>query len=162
MRYLLDTNICIYIARRKPARVLSRLRQMQPGFFRAELGFFLERGLWGTGVFNEATRLLLDFSRRVLKVHRVEARVAVDNDQSFDRLAPGEVLRVLAQQVAIGVRADRLCGCEPGPQDAHGAASQLYRLVVPQVVRLVLAGRVGALPDVPRPHLPDHTRTRSP
>ena len=67
---------------RSGAAGLFELRQMQPGFFRAELGFFLERGLWGSGVFNEAARLLLDFSSRVLKVHRVEARVAVDNDRS--------------------------------------------------------------------------------
>ncbi len=31
MRYLLDTNICIYIARRKPRQVLSRLQQLRPG-----------------------------------------------------------------------------------------------------------------------------------
>ncbi len=31
MRYLLDTNICIYIAKRRPAEVLSRLSQLHPG-----------------------------------------------------------------------------------------------------------------------------------
>ena len=31
MRYLLDTNICIYIAKRKPAAVLSRFQQLRPG-----------------------------------------------------------------------------------------------------------------------------------
>jgi tRNA(fMet)-specific endonuclease VapC len=31
MRYLLDTNICIYIAKRKPAAVLSRFQRLRPG-----------------------------------------------------------------------------------------------------------------------------------
>lgn len=30
-RLLLDTNICIYIRRRRPATVLARFRQLQPG-----------------------------------------------------------------------------------------------------------------------------------
>jgi len=31
MRYLLDTNICIYIAKRKPPHAHARLQQMRPG-----------------------------------------------------------------------------------------------------------------------------------
>ncbi|MBI1790576.1 MAG: type II toxin-antitoxin system VapC family toxin [Acidobacteria bacterium] len=31
MRYLLDTNICIYVAKRKPAGVASRMRALRPG-----------------------------------------------------------------------------------------------------------------------------------
>jgi tRNA(fMet)-specific endonuclease VapC len=31
VRYLLDTNICIYIAKRQPAKVVSRLEQLEPG-----------------------------------------------------------------------------------------------------------------------------------
>ncbi len=31
MRYLLDTNICIYIAKQKPPEVLARLRRLRPG-----------------------------------------------------------------------------------------------------------------------------------
>lgn len=31
MRYLLDTNICIYIAKRKPPSVLARLESLRPG-----------------------------------------------------------------------------------------------------------------------------------
>jgi tRNA(fMet)-specific endonuclease VapC len=31
MQYLLDTNICIYIAKRKPASVSSRLKRLRPG-----------------------------------------------------------------------------------------------------------------------------------
>ena len=31
LRYLLDTNICIYIARHRPLEVLERFRKLQPG-----------------------------------------------------------------------------------------------------------------------------------
>jgi tRNA(fMet)-specific endonuclease VapC len=31
MRYLLDTNICIYIAKQKPPGVLARLQQLKSG-----------------------------------------------------------------------------------------------------------------------------------
>jgi tRNA(fMet)-specific endonuclease VapC len=31
MRYLLDTNICIYIAKQKPHGVLARLQRLRPG-----------------------------------------------------------------------------------------------------------------------------------
>ena len=31
VRFLLDTNICIYIRRQRPPAVLSRFRQLQPG-----------------------------------------------------------------------------------------------------------------------------------
>jgi tRNA(fMet)-specific endonuclease VapC len=31
LRYLLDTNICIYIAKQRPANVLQRFQSLQPG-----------------------------------------------------------------------------------------------------------------------------------
>lgn len=55
------------------------LRQLQPGFVRGELGFVMASRLWGRGLFPEAARLVLDFAFRVVKVHRIEARSAVDN-----------------------------------------------------------------------------------
>ena len=55
------------------------LRQLQPGFWRGELGFVMASRLWGRGLFPEGAQLLLDFSFRVVKVHRIEARSAVDN-----------------------------------------------------------------------------------
>ena len=58
---------------------LFELRQLQPGFFRAELGFFLERSLWGTGLFRDAAGLLVNFGIGVLGLHRIEARASVDN-----------------------------------------------------------------------------------
>ena len=61
---------------------LFELRQMQPGFFRAELGFFVEPAVWGTGLFFDAAGLLLDYAFRVIGIHRIEARAAVDNVRS--------------------------------------------------------------------------------
>ena len=61
---------------------LFELRQMQPGFFRGELGFFTDPAVWSTGLFSEAARLMLDFSFRVVGVHRIEARATVDNLRS--------------------------------------------------------------------------------
>lgn len=58
---------------------LFELRSLQPGFLRAELGFFLERAWWGKAVFVEASRLLREFAFGVLKAHRLEARVSVEN-----------------------------------------------------------------------------------
>ena len=55
------------------------LRQLQPGFVRGELGFVMASRLWGRGFFPEGSRLVLDFAFRVVKVHRIEARSAVDN-----------------------------------------------------------------------------------
>jgi ribosomal-protein-alanine N-acetyltransferase len=61
---------------------LFELRQMQPGFFRGELGFFMDPAIWGTGLFSDAARLMLDFSFHVVGVHRIEARATVDNQRS--------------------------------------------------------------------------------
>lgn len=55
------------------------LRQLQPGFFRGELGFVMDPDAWGTGIFEEGARLLLEFAFDIVKVHRIEARVAVTN-----------------------------------------------------------------------------------
>ena len=65
---------------------LFELRQMQPRFFRAELGFFVDRSLWGHGIFHEAARLLIHFATETVHVRRIEARVAVDNVRSNEAL----------------------------------------------------------------------------
>ena len=48
MRYLLDTNVCIYIAKRKPLQALSRLEQMKPGDVGMSIVTYLELvyGAW--------------------------------------------------------------------------------------------------------------------
>ncbi len=57
------------------------LRQLQPGFLRGELGFVLAQRLWGRGAFAEGAGLVLDFGFDVVKIHRVEARAAIDNSR---------------------------------------------------------------------------------
>ena len=67
---------------REEAWGVFELRQLQPGFVRGELGFVIAPGYWGTGVFYEGAQLLLDFAFNEAKVHRIEARAAVDNERS--------------------------------------------------------------------------------
>lgn len=64
--------------RQTPAGVFE-LRQLQPGFFRGELGFVLDPAAWSTGMFSDGAQLLLRFAFDVVKVHRIEARTAVAN-----------------------------------------------------------------------------------
>jgi ribosomal-protein-alanine N-acetyltransferase len=61
---------------------LFELRQLQPGFFRAEFGFLMSPTLWGTGLFSDAIQLLLGFATDVIGIHRIEARASVDNARS--------------------------------------------------------------------------------
>jgi len=75
--------ICYGIVPRGEAHAAGvfELRQLQPGFFRGELGFVMAQRLWGHGAFVEGVRLMLDFGFGVVRIHRVEARAAVDNDR---------------------------------------------------------------------------------
>ena len=75
--------ICYGVVPRGETRACGvfELRQLQPAFFRGELGFVLSPRIWGRGIFLEGARLLLDFAVDVVKVHRIEARAAVDNDR---------------------------------------------------------------------------------
>lgn len=65
--------------RRRDAVGVFELRQLQPGFFRGELGFVMDPDEWGKGIFAEGARLMLEFAFKIVKVHRIEARVAVTN-----------------------------------------------------------------------------------
>ena len=58
---------------------LIQIRQLEPGFRTAEWGFALGAPYWGRGLFSEAAQLALDFAFGVLRIHRLEARVAVGN-----------------------------------------------------------------------------------
>lgn len=69
------------------AHGIFELRSLQPGFVRGELGFVLAQEFWGSGIFLEAAQMMLDFSFDVTNIHRIEARVAVDNERSNAALA---------------------------------------------------------------------------
>lgn len=81
--------ICYGIVPRgeQDAMGVFELRQLQPGFLRGELGFVLSPRFWGTGVYLEGANLLLEFAFEMVKVHRIEARAAVDNDRGNAALA---------------------------------------------------------------------------
>jgi RimJ/RimL family protein N-acetyltransferase len=48
----------------------------------AEIGFALRAAMWGTGVFRAAGALLCRFGFDVMKLHRLEMRVAVENTRA--------------------------------------------------------------------------------
>jgi RimJ/RimL family protein N-acetyltransferase len=65
------------------------LRHIDQPMRTAQIGSWLGREYWGTGANAEAKQLLLDFSFGPLALHRIEARIAVDNHRSrraFERL----------------------------------------------------------------------------
>jgi ribosomal-protein-serine acetyltransferase len=58
---------------------LFQVRSISNGFGISEWGFALGSEFWGTGIFMDAARLVLDFAFDVLGVHRMEAKAAVRN-----------------------------------------------------------------------------------
>jgi [ribosomal protein S5]-alanine N-acetyltransferase len=58
---------------------LFQVRELEPGFATAEWGFVIGSPFWGTGVFLDGAKLMVDFTFDVLGAHRLEARAAVAN-----------------------------------------------------------------------------------
>jgi RimJ/RimL family protein N-acetyltransferase len=58
---------------------LFQVRQLEPGFGTAEWGFCMGSEFWGTGIFIEGARQVIDFAFETVGVHRLEARAAVKN-----------------------------------------------------------------------------------
>jgi RimJ/RimL family protein N-acetyltransferase len=58
---------------------LFQARSLDLDFGTTEWGFALAREFWGTGMFVDGARLLIDFLFDVIGSHRLEARVAVVN-----------------------------------------------------------------------------------
>lgn len=58
---------------------LFQVRSLDPVFSSAEWGFALGSAFWGTGLFIEGARLVVDFSIDTIGVHRLEARAVVHN-----------------------------------------------------------------------------------
>jgi ribosomal-protein-alanine N-acetyltransferase len=63
----------------EPAIGIIQLRETEKPFATAEWGFALGSPFWGTGVFQEAAQLALEFAFKRLSVHRVEARASIRN-----------------------------------------------------------------------------------
>ncbi len=58
---------------------LFQVRSVEPGFGTAEWGFALASDFWGSGLFIEGGKLVVDYAFDVIGVHRLEARAAVRN-----------------------------------------------------------------------------------
>ena len=70
-----DTAIGIY-----------QVRSLEPAFGSAEWGFALAAEFWGTGIFVDGAKLVVDFAFQVLGVHRLEARAALKNGRGNSAL----------------------------------------------------------------------------
>jgi tRNA(fMet)-specific endonuclease VapC len=75
MRYLLDTNICIYIAKQKPHGVLERLQRLRPGDVGMSIITYLELvyGAWKSQ-HREANLLRLEGLEQLIPVLPLDAR----------------------------------------------------------------------------------------
>jgi RimJ/RimL family protein N-acetyltransferase len=58
---------------------IFQVRQLEPGFGTAEWGFALGSAFWGTGLFMDGARMVIDFAFDTIKTHRLEARAAILN-----------------------------------------------------------------------------------
>src|SRR5687768_713904 len=58
---------------------IFQVRSLEPGFGTAEWGFAMGSEYWGSGMFAEGARLILDFAFNVIGTRRLEARAATAN-----------------------------------------------------------------------------------
>ena len=58
---------------------IFQVRQLEPGFGTAEWGFAIGSEFWGTGVFMDGARMVIDFAFDTIGTHRLEARAAILN-----------------------------------------------------------------------------------
>jgi RimJ/RimL family protein N-acetyltransferase len=77
----LGNYICFGVvpAGMKTAVGLFQLRSLEPGFGSCEWGFAFGSPFWGTGLFIESARVILDFGVDTIGLQRFEARAAVAN-----------------------------------------------------------------------------------
>ena len=66
---------------------IFQVRQLDAAFDTAEWGFVLGSPYWGTGLFTDGARLVVDFAFETIGVHRLEARAAVANGRGNGALA---------------------------------------------------------------------------
>jgi ribosomal-protein-alanine N-acetyltransferase len=58
---------------------IFQVRSLEPAFGTAEWGFALAEEFWGSGVFIDGAKLVIDFAIEVIGTHRLEARAALKN-----------------------------------------------------------------------------------
>jgi len=78
---------------------IFQVRQLDSTFQNAEWGFVIGSPYWGTGLFSEGARLVVDFAVDAIGVNRLEARAAVLNGRGNGALAKvGAVREALLRQ----------------------------------------------------------------
>ena len=75
---------------------IFQVRDLNSGFDTAEWGFAIGSSFWGTGVFEDGAKLVLEFAFDTLGVRRLEARAAVKNGRGN-----GALLKMGAVQEGI-------------------------------------------------------------
>jgi N-acetyltransferase len=58
---------------------IFQIRSLEPAFGTAEWGFALASEFWGTGIFVDGAKMIVDFAFEAIGVHRLEARAALKN-----------------------------------------------------------------------------------
>jgi len=58
---------------------IFQVRHLEPGFATAEWGFAIGSAFWGTGMFMDGARMVIDFAFGTIGTHRLEARAAILN-----------------------------------------------------------------------------------
>ncbi len=80
-----------------------QVRSLDSSFKTAEWGFAIGSAFWGSGIFEDAAELVLDFAFRTLGVHRLEARAAVRNGRGNRALQKvGESPEGVLRQAFLG------------------------------------------------------------
>lgn len=100
---------------------LFQLRSLEPHFRTAEWGFALGSAFWGTGLFQEAAELVLEFAFSTVGVHRLEARAAAKNGRGNRAL---QKMGAVAEGV---LRQAFLCGGEYVDQVVYGMVESEWR-----------------------------------
>jgi RimJ/RimL family protein N-acetyltransferase len=81
--------VCFAVVPRGSDRAIGlfQVRSLEPGFTTAEWGFAIASEYWGSGVFADGARLVVDFSFETIGTRRLEARAAVKNGRGNGALA---------------------------------------------------------------------------
>src|SRR4029078_6781118 len=58
---------------------IFQVRQLEPGFGTAGGGFEMGAAFWGTGMFMDGARMVIEFAFETIRTHRLEARAAILN-----------------------------------------------------------------------------------
>jgi [ribosomal protein S5]-alanine N-acetyltransferase len=82
---------------------LFQVRTLEPGFGTAEWGFAIASEFWGSGVFADGAKLVIDFAFGTIGTHRLEARAALKNGRGN-----GALQKIGAVQEAV-LRRSFLC-----------------------------------------------------